>query len=129
MIEVAKPKETMSLSSSKVNHINPYEAMNMQEEEPPHHRSNKRKSSSRKQKREKSAVSRMSAASAVNRGEMKTIIESIRRDREEDISGRERCGKDLEETLRQFEEQRKALLVKWQAMSEQRRVSRWNVAA
>ena len=70
-----------------------------------------------------SAVSRMSAASAVNRGEMKSIIESMRRDREGDISDRERCEKNPEETLPQFEEQRKALLVKWQAMSEERKLS------
>ena len=65
----------------------------------------------------------MSAASAVNRGEMKSIIESMRRDREGDISDRERCEKNPEETLPQFEEQRKALLVKWQAMSEERKLS------
>ena len=72
----------------------------------------------------------MSAASTVSCGEIKSIIESIRRDREEGISGRESCGKSLEEqTLHRFEEQRKALLVKWQAMREQRNLSRWGSIA
>ena len=66
----------------------------------------------------------MSAASAVNRGEMKSIIESMRRDRDVEISGRERCAKNHEVPLHQFEEQRKALLIKWQTMSEQRKLSR-----
>jgi hypothetical protein len=71
-----------------------------------------------------SAISRMSAASAVNRGEMISIIESMRRDRDVEISGRERCIKNHEVPLHQFEEQRKALLIKWQTMSEQRKLSR-----
>ena len=66
-----------------------------------------------------SAVTRMVAASAANRGEMKDIIESIRRDRKEYI--RERSSNNLEEIVHRVDEQRKALLVKWQAMSEQRK--------
>ena len=50
------------------------------------------------EKGKESAVSRTSAASAANRGEMKSIIESIRREREENIRGQERCGKSLEQT-------------------------------
>ena len=66
-----------------------------------------------------SAVSRMGALSIVNRREMKSILHAIRRDREEYT--RERCNKKIEETLHRLEEQSKALLVKWQTMSEQRK--------
>jgi hypothetical protein len=87
-----------------------------------------------------SAVSRMGSASAVNRREMKSIIESIRRDRDE-FTRRDRSSKNLEETLhygeeqrqsdsnqleealRRVDEQRKALLVKWRGISEQRKPS------
>ena len=66
-----------------------------------------------------SAVTRLVAVSAANRGEMKDIIGSIRRDRKENI--RERGSNNLEEIVHRVDEQRKALLVKWQAMSEQRK--------
>ena len=66
-----------------------------------------------------SAVSRMGALSITNRREMKSILHAIRRDREEYT--RERCNKKIEETLHRLEEQSKALLVKWQTMSEQRK--------
>ena len=74
-----------------------------------------------------SAVSRTSAASAVNRAEMKSIVESMRRDVE--ISERERYEKNREETLHQFDEQRKSLLIKWQAMSEHRKASRLSMSS
>jgi hypothetical protein len=76
-----------------------------------------------------SAVSRMSATSAVNRVQMQSLVESMRRDRDMDISGRVLCGGNREETLHQFDEQRKALLAKWQAMSEQRKASRLSMSS
>ena len=69
-----------------------------------------------------SALTRMvGAASDVKRSEMKIIIGSIRRDRKEYI--KQRSSNSLEETVHRVEEQRKALLVKWQAMSDQRKAS------
>ena len=69
-----------------------------------------------------SAVARMGAASAIKRDEMKHIIGSMRRDRQEYT--RERSSNNLEETVHRFDENRKNLLLKWQAMSEQRKSSR-----
>jgi len=68
-----------------------------------------------------SAVSRMGALSITNRREMKSILHAIRRDREEYTPQRTLQNKKIEETLHRLEEQSKALLVKWQTMSEQRK--------
>jgi hypothetical protein len=70
-----------------------------------------------------SASSRLSASSAANRGEMRTIIHSIRQHKN-CIGDRAKSVKQLGEVTQQFEEERRAMLLKWEAMSAKRKLSR-----
>lgn len=69
-----------------------------------------------------SASSRLSASSTVNRGEMRTIIRSIRQHKN-CIGDRVNSDKHLGEVTKQFEEERQAMLLKWEAMSAKRKLS------
>lgn len=69
-----------------------------------------------------SACSRLSASSAANRGEMKNIIRSIQQHKA-CIDDRQHSYKQLEEASARFEDERKAILLKWQTMSDKRKQS------
>lgn len=68
------------------------------------------------------ASSRLSASSAVNRGEMRSMVESIRRDRER----LERRNSERVQQCRDMENEREAIAFKWEVKNSLRKLERRN---